>query len=340
MEHELRPTGATRAPRARALGSVLVAAAVVHPLAIALARWSRLADLIAHFQGAALGVTLLALVGQFRRNRLVSVLLAILALIQVDPLFRYDGSNPVPPDPRSTGRLRVLMANVFEDNRDFEALARLVREEEPDIIGLVEFSHAWVEGMERVGLHREYPFFFEYPNGARGLALFFRRPPRFVGVPERLVPEGNPILEAGVDFDGRPLRIWLVHAPNPLGPRGWRVGDADLSALSDRVGRARGSRLVIGDLNRTAGSPHLADFLAATGLRDSRLGFGMQASWPTWSPYRIAIDHAFVSPDLAVVERRLGPDIGSDHRPVILELAPAATVVETRSSAQASQSSP
>jgi endonuclease/exonuclease/phosphatase family metal-dependent hydrolase len=56
-------------------------------------------------------------------------------------------------------------------------------------------------------------------------------------------------------------------------------------------------------------------------------GFGREGSWPSWlpSPLRIAIDHAFVSNDLAVVARRLGPKIGSDHLRLIFELAPAAT---------------
>src|SRR5262249_38286126 len=78
------------------------------------------------------------------------------------------------------------------------------------------------------------------------------------------------------------------------------------------------------DLNTTAGSPHFAEFLRVSGLRDSRFGFGPQPSWPTWSPLRLTIDHAFLSADLAVAGRRPGPDIGSDHYPLILDLAPAA----------------
>jgi len=38
---------------------------------------------------------------------------------------------------------------------------------------------------------------------------------------------------------------------------------------------------------------------------------------------RIAIDHLWASPELTVVSRRLGRPTGSDHSPVIVELARA-----------------
>jgi endonuclease/exonuclease/phosphatase (EEP) superfamily protein YafD len=63
------------------------------------------------------------------------------------------------------------------------------------------------------------------------------------------------------------------------------------------------------------------DFLATTGLKDSRVGFGWQPTWPTGSmSLRIPIDHVLVEPDLVVLERQVGPDIGSDHLPVRVRL--------------------
>jgi endonuclease/exonuclease/phosphatase family metal-dependent hydrolase len=149
------------------------------------------------------------------------------------------------------------------------------------------------------------------------------------------------VLEAEVELAGRPLRIWLVHPPNPLSRLGRARGGDEINALAERIGSSDGDRLVFGDMNRTDGSPYFGDFLRKTGLRDSRLGFGRQASWPAWSPYKIAIDHAFVSTDLAVTSRRLGPAIGSDHLPLVIELAPAASFDSVKNLAtHADQSSP
>ena len=80
-----------------------------------------------------------------------------------------------------------------------------------------------------------------------------------------------------------------------------------MDAIAARVKETGGSTIVLGDLNCTDGSVFFRDLLATTGLRDSRLGFGRQGSWPTDQFYRIAIDHVFVSTDIAVSDRRLGP---------------------------------
>jgi endonuclease/exonuclease/phosphatase (EEP) superfamily protein YafD len=36
---------------------------------------------------------------------------------------------------------------------------------------------------------------------------------------------------------------------------------------------------------------------------------------------RIPIDHCLVSPSVAIVDRRVGPPVGSDHLPVFVDFA-------------------
>ncbi len=297
---------------------ILTAGALVHPVATFLSRSSWQAELFSHFQLLGLAVTLTALAATVRRSRWLAALLAVVAPFQAIPLFRYSGPNPVPPAPRATARLRILMANLLVDNTDYDALTRLIRRERPDIVGLVEFSPEWRDGL--AGVRAEFPYRVEAPFGTLGLALWFREPPRKTGPPEWLLPMGAPFLHAEVDFDGQPRHLWLVHPKTPL----IRRGVPELAALAGRLASTGGSRIVIGDLNSSEGSPLFADFLKDASLRDTRLGFGRQPSWPANFPlFRIPIDHAFVSNDLAVADRRLGPDVGSDHFPLILDLAPA-----------------
>ena len=71
---------------------------------------------------------------------------------------------------------------------------------------------------------------------------------------------------------------------------------------------------ILGDLNVSPWSPHFGGL-----LRES--GRGVQATWPTnLAPMRIPIDHCLVSPDVSVVGRRVGPDVGSDHFPIVVDV--------------------
>ncbi len=316
-----------------------VAVALVHPIATALGRQFWIADLISHFQAPALVATVLAcavMIGA--RHRRLALVLAAIALFQVVPLLQYSGSNPVLPDPGSHERLRILMANVLYENESYDGLARLIEREKPDIVALVEYTPLWQQGLALVRL--KYPYRREYPAGADGLALWFRKRPIEINTAEVLLQDRHPVMSARFEFAGRERRLWLVHPTSPFKIRFLEGGHAEIDAIADRIGEEPGSRIVVGDMNSTEGSAHFRHFLQVTGLRDSRLGFGRQGSWPTDRPYRIAIDHAFLSDDLAVVDRRLGPDVGSDHFPLILDVAPAVATKASTQSAHASTSSP
>ncbi len=300
----------------------LAALALAHPLAVLAATLDWRADLVSHFREPALTTSAcaaLAMLGAGRRK--LAAALAALAIAQGVPLARYQSPDPVAADPRAPARLRVLVANVLTQNDEREPLIRLIRRERPDVIGLIEVSEGWMADLAPI--RADYPHRLEFPADARGLALWSRLPPTRVEGPGPFAPGGNPALGVTLDWGGRPLRFWLVHNVSPFErPAGLPPG-AEFAGLARRVRAEPGPTLVAGDFNCTDGSPFFARFLRDSGLRDTRLGRGRQASWPTWSPYRIGIDHAFVSAELAVVDRRLGPPIGSDHLPVLLEVAPA-----------------
>ncbi len=77
---------------------------------------------------------------------------------------------------------------------------------------------------------------------------------------------------------------------------------------------------MVGDFNATLWSAGLRAFLSDTGLH----GFDTRAAWPVWLGFvGIPIDHAFTSADLRILDIETGPDIGSDHRPVMIDVAPA-----------------
>jgi endonuclease/exonuclease/phosphatase (EEP) superfamily protein YafD len=78
--------------------------------------------------------------------------------------------------------------------------------------------------------------------------------------------------------------------------------------------------VVLGDLNA---SPWSTDFrlLLDAGLLDSERGFGPQGTFPAGWAVQLPIDHCLHDPALVTTAREVGADLGSDHRPLLVELA-------------------
>ena len=326
----------TRPPRERWLRRIhrlMGFAALAQGLCWICARWDWRLDLFSHFQTQGCLAAMLALAAALvsRPKRWAPALLwsAIIGA-HATTLSVYWGPNPVLPDPQSPRRLKLVIANVLCGNPNRQAVADLIRREDPDIVGLVEVTADWLQSLSEV--RERYPHRIErtfLDAEFRGVALWSRQPFREERVAIEPIPGAWPVAWGQVDFNEAPLDVFLVHPSNPIRRGALNLPDrsshSELTALA-RISRlSRNARIMAGDLNCSEGSPHFHDFLQISGLRDSRLGFGKQASWPIPLPLpsRISIDHAFVSPELAVVDRRLGPNVGSDHLPMIIEIAPA-----------------
>jgi endonuclease/exonuclease/phosphatase (EEP) superfamily protein YafD len=81
---------------------------------------------------------------------------------------------------------------------------------------------------------------------------------------------------------------------------------------------------VEGDFNATPWSPSFKRLARDGRLGNSLDGFGLQVSWPESNVLlRIPIDHALLGPGLATTERGTGPSFGSQHRSLLVTVAPA-----------------
>lgn len=320
------PRGRARSRWFSGLLILCAAGAILQPLGALAARADWRLDLATHFAEPACWLAAFCMAASlWRRSFRVAAAWGALVLYQAIPLARYSAAaNPIPPDPGSSERLKLVVANVLWDNPHHDRLMQLLRDEKPDVVGLLEFSPLWLSVVDEI--RKDYPHCLIAPkyDSGFGFALFSKYPLLSSRGPEYPTPLGWPYLSARIDFGGRPLDLFVIHPSNPLRRPEPGAGHPEMEEITRQVAAAGPTRVVVGDFNTTEGSPYFRDMAAITGLRDSRLGFGRQTSWPTFLPFRIPIDHALVSRDLAVVGRRLGPNIGSDHFPVILELAPAA----------------
>jgi endonuclease/exonuclease/phosphatase (EEP) superfamily protein YafD len=147
-----------------------------------------------------------------------------------------------------------------------------------------------------------------------------------------LAPTGSVVRSFGFGLtDPRAVEIILpagiaILAVHPLSPyTEFRAlqNDRQLGFAADWAAIQDGPAIVVGDFNATPWSYPFRRLMASTDLIDSARGFGLELSYPADSNLllRISIDHLLHSPDFVVVDRQLGPAMGSDHFPLIVDLA-------------------
>ena len=224
--------------------------------------------------------------------------------------------------------LRIVSANVGMIESPDPATIDWLASTRADLIGLLECTPGWVTAVEAIEREdgRRWTTIIARPrmNDTGGIALFGLEALRD-GRIESPVDGGLPQLEITAITTLGPLRVLLVHPIPPLGFEMTRVRNETFDWMVDRCVASSMPTLVMGDLNETPFGRTFRDFLAATGLRGAG---GWSPSWPIRilgitvpSPLRIPIDHVLVPPGFVIRTHRLGPDIGSDHRPVVVDVA-------------------
>jgi len=259
----------------------------------------------------------LLLLAKRRAPASLAVMLALWYLVPV--LYFY-----IPPDGEklnpAAAPLKVLYANVFTRNQETALLGELVNDFQPDIVALAETGRHWAEALQY--LRDSYPYRLErFRDDNFGIALYSRLPlthNEILSAPQTNVPS----IRARCYWQDEEITVFLTHPLPPSTPGQFVSRNQQLAWLASLVKEESNPVVLVGDLNATETVAAFAKFMQMTGLADSRQGFGWQPSWPRlFVPALIPIDHALVSDEWRVIDRRLGPDIGSDHYPVCLTVA-------------------
>ena len=216
--------------------------------------------------------------------------------------------------------LDVMVANVLTANRDFDRFLRVVREDPPEVLCVLETDAGWAAALET--LKDEYPYRFAAPRTDNfGITVLSKR----AWSEAREVTLGTtPSVEMAFDFGGRALTVIASHPVPPKGAGNWRRRNEQLAATAARVRELGGEAVVAGDLNCPPWSPFYEDFKRAGGLHDGRrIGAGLSTTWPAgrwWM--RTPIDHVLATEGLVFNRYEVGPKTGSDHLPVRARLVP------------------
>jgi endonuclease/exonuclease/phosphatase (EEP) superfamily protein YafD len=217
--------------------------------------------------------------------------------------------------------LRIVAFNVKSGNHRYDELAPLIARLHPDVLGLVELTPRWARAAERAS-SRVRPRRFVVQRGAYGMGLLSAMPPTALSA-RRFPANGPAVLIARFRIRDLPVTFALVHVHTPFAGS---VHERELRALA-AARPSFGSRLIVcGDFNTVSWSAQFRDFSRSAGLTDVFRGAWHGYSWPSWSPLlAVPLDHCLISKGLAVRDRHFGPSMGSDHFPLVLDVAIAGT---------------
>lgn len=268
-----------------------------------------------------------------KRQRLLAVLSAVVIGCHVwwlVPDFvrdrRFDSiTAPLLANEAAAGRVRIFFANVHYHNNQPEAILREVEATDPDLVILIEFPWSWREPFLASTLRTRYPHGRGFkPWQVDRVAVFSRLTVR--GEHEDSI-ENRIIETTEVEVGDNSLKIVGLHAHRPMNfsepgsnAAGYWAKAVPLILATPRP------LVVIGDFNATQYSL-VHKQLKSAGLRSAHedRGRGYATTWPNGMvpvpPIRI--DQAYLSPEVACRAIGEGIGLGSDHKPLILDVVVA-----------------
>ena len=270
---------------------------------------------------------------------------ALVILASVTAVRTLANTKPTGPLAAGDHPLKVISINIEHLFLGDEVLKTFLEAEQPDIVVLQEVLWGLQERRwERLGLPVGGSGKTGFPDHLKvgelgGLVVYSRFPileSEEQVIRGKLPPGANvyynadrELLSLTLDTGKAPLHLVVIHPDSPRTEARWhnkrRYFD-EVDRLIDRLRAENGDNiLAIGDWNSAPWSARFQETLSRNNLKTAypdgwpqttRFFFDYRLHWILGAP----VDQFAVSKDLQLVDVSLGPDIGSDHLPLIIEL--------------------
>lgn len=216
--------------------------------------------------------------------------------------------------------LRVMSFNVLTGNRDFNAVKQEISSHAPDVIFALEVDQGWSDALTAL---EGYHVVVTRPTpGHFGIMALSRVP-----ISQHEVrPMGElllPSITLVVPWQGRELELLATHTLPPVNARTTEIRDRHLEQVARWSRSSTRAFALFGDLNITPFSRAFDRLRSEGGLH--RVGGVLQGTWPARPGWlvgmSIVIDHALLGDQLVARAFEVGEARGSDHRPIVVDLA-------------------
>jgi endonuclease/exonuclease/phosphatase (EEP) superfamily protein YafD len=315
-----------RAAARGALAATVWLNVAVSALALLGAGWPPLdtfSDLAPMWVATSLALLAATALVSVKRTTLGGAMLAALASTFLIAPELIAAARPTPPAPASAPQLTLITINLWSANLSLATVEQLIRTENPDIIVAQEAWPPWKGFLESLAPEYRLQAGCRYDSDCNVVILSRLRLIQVVAAPDNGIAAIR--LELPARFGAGAVDVLGVHLTRP----GSRAAAHDQIAQVAAMGaRLAPSVLAAGDFNTTPWSRLRTLDRALPATRRTRA----MLTWPTptrtFTPLQLrsptaiaAIDHVYASDDWRVVAVRRGPDVGSDHYPIIASFA-------------------
>ena len=249
-------------------------------------------------------------IGSFmpRKRFSIGLAMSLLGFVAIGLYPQFVSSKISPASPENGLSAKVMSFNMSIDNRKPELVLEEVRQQDPDILVLIEMSEKQ-KGL-RQDLEKLYPFVSDCDIPRACYVSIFSR---FAFEKPSIKKSSRLPQLAAVQF-GRELGgLFFMGVHTLRFPHG-HTQMLQYRALAALLKQQSHPQIVMGDFNATPYSAALAEFEASSQLsRETYL-----PSWPSYVGLpQLAIDHIFVSKGVTIMDQaRIGASAGSDHYPI------------------------
>lgn len=216
--------------------------------------------------------------------------------------------------PSGPADLRIATHNVHTQGAAYTTTVDWITRSGIDVLCLPEVDTAWLRALETTPGYRVAA---AHPRGDNfGIAVLVREGTDVRHA--RTVETSPPQLALTITAGAHDVALLAAHTVPPVSMGHAQRRDDQIRWIADWFADQSGPAVLCGDLNLTRWSSAWAPL---AGLTSAREGQGYLGTWPAhwWIPGTVPIDH-LVLKDLTSVRTWVGPDVGSDHLPLLADV--------------------
>ena len=272
--------------------------------------------------GVLLLCTFIFLEGALQYSILGTLLVGII-LYQVSWLYPYTKlkrATVEQVEPDKERDIKCLASNVQMGNDDFAAVSTLIKEEQPDIVFLMETDERWFESLQSV-LEKYATVEKELKDNCYGCVFATNLEVIDVNI-HYIAGDDTPSVHATLkDKTGETFIFRGLHPRPPMPGTSSKKRDEELRQTAAFARENEVPEVIMGDFNDVVWSRNSVQFKRLGKYYDPQVGRTCIKSFHARFRFlRFPIDQFYVTKSVRLVELYRGPYVGSDHFPLIAKV--------------------